>query len=194
MKIPAKLKFYGPFAACLSAGGLFFLCGTVNSANQQNMPPINTSEQQRILRNTLPTNNTVQGKATVNKSYSIQKGVLMIYTETNMKEAATYGNIDPNGGFFIDNVPGVQVIVVLRPDTEAFRSDGSRRKRVVGSNSRAGRMGLTPESKRLWGIDPDKRDLMIEAFGKYWAPDSENALKVKIFTGINQLDFDFKVP
>ena len=206
MKIIPKLKFYAPAVALLSLGTLIVLGGTVNSGSSSESKLGKHTEMERIAQDIHATPNVLEGAVTINKTLPVPKGVLMVFTDSNLKEAATFGEINQDGSYFINNIPEGQVRLVLRPDTETIvktmgipkndrnldpRSKRRKGKEGAGSSDEA---NSRMDPSYLTGFSGETRVLLVGAMSKYGNPRSENAFKTTVAEGVNHVDIDLKVP
>ena len=206
MKIMPKLKFYAPAVFLLSLGALLFLSGAVNSESVCNSTHEKKTERERIIQDTHTTLNLLEGTVVINKTLTVPKGVLMVFTDSNIKDAVAFGEIASDGRYFINNVPEGRVRLVLRPNTETsvktlgmpgknhnvdLKSKRRHGKEVAASPNDA---NSTMDQSYLTGLPGETRVLLIGAMSKYGNPRSENALRTTVVEGDNHLDIDFKVP
>ncbi len=206
MKIIPKLKFYAPAIALLSLGTLIVLGGTVNSESASESSLGKHTEMERIAQDIHATPNVLEGTVTINKTLTVPKGVLMVFTDSNLKEASTFGEIDQDGHYFINNIPEGQVRLALRPDTEtSLKTMGipkNNRNLDQRSKRRKGKEGArlseeansTMDQSYLTGLSGETRVLLVGAMSKYGNPRSENAFKTTIAEGVNHVDINFKIP
>ena len=119
------------------------------------------------VSNAKATENVILGQVMLNGKTSMPKGVLVLYSVDEPNQAASYGEIRPDGSFQMLNVPSGQVILLLKESLnseirEEFKQlaakRGSigiqRRHQVVRETPGSGSTGPNLGPKHQGGEDP----------------------------------------
>ena len=156
--------------------------------------------------------NSIEGSITVNKM-KVPRGTLMAYSDTDLVNEVSFGDIDPDGNFVIPNLAEGPVRLALRPakDTilntmgmpskkdfelltkaESFRRDPSETRK---SNRGVKKTNLAISGRRPPGYTPDQHWILECAFSKYRSPENpDNYMRYNIVEGVQRIVIDLAIP
>ena len=211
MKIMIGGKFYALVVGIIFLG-LLIILGGLFAGNPTDSSPALTVRGRLTEKRSSNLGNTLEGKATINELVAIPKGVLMVFTQENTLEAATFGDIAPDGRFCIGGVSPGKVSLVFRPDTETILdfSGASPNGQMNFKSHRAGskvndiaegkfnfaseKLKETAFTAYLKGLPDAKRYLIVAALSKYGKPQTQETFQTTVVQGVNRINIDFKVP